>query len=196
MKKWWLRVWGGFASKNPKLAKWVREGGMFVIISNLITVFKTLLLIFLPAAFAFLGDRAFGFPGIDLTMFGHTFKWYVIGYDTPEGGLAYFTAYMIAMFVFEVINFFLQKYVVFRNKDKIGFQALIYFIAWCLITFICNSLNCIWKGGITYAIPENIAWLKEIGTVVMNGGISMVVFFFVNKWIFPETVNEKTEIKE
>jgi len=29
-------------------------------------------------------------------------------------------------------------------------------------------------------------WLYNIGTTVLNGGVSMVVFFFVNKIIFPE----------
>jgi putative flippase GtrA len=190
MKEFWNKTWGAFAEKHPNGAKWVREGGLFVIVSNLITVFKMLLLIFLPGAFAFLGDKAFGFPGIEITMFGHTFPWYIIGYGPEEGGAAYFVAYMIAMFVFEVINFFIQKYVVFRNYEKPAKQGAVYFIAFCIITCIVNSINCIWKGGITYAIPANLAWLKEIGTTVLNGGVSMVVFFFVNKWIFPETKRE------
>ncbi len=190
MKEFWDKTWGAFERKYPKAAKWVREGGLFVIVSNVITVFKALLLIFLPGAFVSLGNTAFGFPGIPITMFGHTFPWYIIGYGPDEGGAAYFVAYMIAMVVGEVINFFIQKYFVFRNYDKIGKQAVVYLIAFCLITCIVNSINCIWKGGITYMVPENLAWLKEIGTTVLNGGVSMVVFFFVNKWIFPETKKE------
>ena len=186
-----MNLWNSFAAKHPAAAKWVREGGLFVIVSNLITVFKLLLLIFLPAAFGFLGDKAFGFPGIPITMFGHTFPWYIIGYGPDEGGTAYFVAYMIAMVIGEFINFFIQKYFVFRNYDKIGKQALWYICAFCVITCIVNSLNCIWKGGITYAIPQNLAWLKEIGTTVLNGGVSMVVFFFVNKIIFPQTPKEE-----
>ena len=61
-----MNLWKQFEEKYPKAAKWVREGGLFVIVSNLITVFKYLLLTFLPGAFAFLGDRAFGWPGIPL----------------------------------------------------------------------------------------------------------------------------------
>ena len=190
IKQFWTKTWGVFGEKHPEAAKWIREGGLFVIVSNLITVFKFLLLIFLPSAFAFLGERAFGFPGIEITMFGHTFPWYIIGYGPDEGGAAYFVAYMIAMVVGEVINFFIQKYFVFRNYDRITKQAVVYVIAFCFITCIVNSVNCIWKGGITFAIPEKLAWLKEIGTTVLNGGVSMVVFFFVNKWIFPETKKE------
>ena len=56
-----IKAW---AENNPKVAQWVREGGLFVLVSNVITVFKYMLLTFLPAAFAFLGTRDFGFPGI------------------------------------------------------------------------------------------------------------------------------------
>ena len=92
-------LWQSFTEKNPKLSQWVREGGLFFIVSNLITVFKFAILTFLPAAFAFLGSRDFGFPGVDMTLFGISFKWYIIGYGAEQGGIAYFTAYMIAMFV-------------------------------------------------------------------------------------------------
>lgn len=34
-----MKFWNDFAEKHPAAAKWVREGGLFVIVSNLITVF-------------------------------------------------------------------------------------------------------------------------------------------------------------
>ena len=67
-------LWQNFADKHPGASKWVREGGLFVIVSNLITVFKYLMLLFLPLAFAGLPNIDFGFPGIDITLFGETFK--------------------------------------------------------------------------------------------------------------------------
>ena len=53
-----MKFWNNFADKHPAAAKWVREGGLFVIVSNLITVFKYLMLQFLPAAFAGLAFRS------------------------------------------------------------------------------------------------------------------------------------------
>ena len=91
-----MNFWNNFAAKHPAAAKWVREGGLFVIVSNLITVFKYLLLQFLPKAFASLPVVDFGWPGIDITLFGETFKWNILGYDAAHGGLPYFCAYMIA----------------------------------------------------------------------------------------------------
>ena len=35
-----MQLWNNFAAKHPAAAKWVREGGLFVIVSNLVTVFK------------------------------------------------------------------------------------------------------------------------------------------------------------
>ncbi|MBQ8237706.1 MAG: hypothetical protein IJZ39_06140 [Oscillospiraceae bacterium] len=172
-----------WAANNPKLAQWIREGGLFVIVSNVITVFKWALLSFLPAAFAFMGSQDFGFPGIDLNLFGIEFKWYIIGYGAEQGGIAYFTAYMIAMVVGEVINFFIQRSFVFRSKGNILYQGMWYLLAFCLITCVVNSINCIWVAVAGMFVP---GWLYNIGTTVLNGGISMVVFFVVNKIVFSD----------
>ena len=94
-----MQFWNNFAAKHPAAAKWVREGGLFVVVSNLITVFKYLLLQFLPKAFASLPVVDFGWPGIPVTLFGETFQWNILGYDAAHGGLPYFCAYMIAMVI-------------------------------------------------------------------------------------------------
>ena len=60
-------IWNRFAEKHPSASKWIREGGLFVIVSNLITVLKYVMLLFLPLAFAGLPNIDFGFPGIDIT---------------------------------------------------------------------------------------------------------------------------------
>ena len=180
LKKW--------VEENPKLAQWIREGGLFVLVSNVITVFKYALLTFLPAAFAFLGSRDFGFPGIDLNLFGIQFKWYIIGYGADQGGIAYFTAYMIAMVIGEVINFFIQRSFVFRSKGNILYQGMWYLLAFCVVTCVVNSINCIWVAVAGYFVPN---WLYNIGTTVLNGGVSMVVFFMVNKIVFNDVLAEK-----
>ena len=100
----------------------VREGGLFVIVSNLITVLKYFLLQFLPYVFVGMGDQSFGWPGISVTLFGETFQWNILGYDQAHGGLAYFMAYMTAMIIGECINFPIQKHFVFRSKGNTGKQ--------------------------------------------------------------------------
>lgn len=173
----------GTAKADKGSSRTCKEGGLFVIVSNLITVLKYVMLLFLPLAFAGLPNIDFGFPGIDITLFGETFKWNIIGYDAAHGGLPYFCAYMIAMLVGECINFPIQRSFVFRSKGKIWYQAFWYLIAFCIVTCIVNSINCIWVAVAGMFVP---GWLYNIGTTVLNGGVSMVVFFFVNKIIFPE----------
>ena len=179
-----MNFWNSFVEKHPKAAQWIREGGLFVIVSNLITVFKYLMLQFLPAAFAGLGDRSFGWPGIPMTLFGETFEWNILGYDQAHGGLAYFAAYMVAMVIGECINFPIQKLFVFRSHGNTVKQIAWYAFAFCIITCIVNSINCIWVAVAGRFVPD---FIYNIGTTVLNGGVSMVVFFFVNKIIFPQT---------
>ena len=188
-------MWLSFAEKHPKASQWVREGGLFFIVSNLITIFKYLLLTFLPTAFAFMGDRAFGFPGIEITLFGITFPWYIIGYGADQGGAAYFTAYMIAMVIGEVINFFIQRKYVFRSNGNILYQGMWYLLAFCVVTCVVNSINCIWVAVAGSFVPN---WLYNIGTTVLNGGVSMVVFFIVNQIVFknPPVVESMLELED
>ena len=56
-------------------------------------------------------------------------------------------------------------------------------LAFIVITCIVNSINCIWVAVAGQFVPD---FVYNIGTTVLNGGISMVIFFFVNKIIFPE----------
>ncbi len=175
--------WKYFAKKNPNLSNWIREGGLFVIVCNLITVFKYLLLQFLPYAFSGLPVVDFGFPGKEITLLDETFKWNIIGYDAAHGGLPYFCAYMIAMFIGECLNFPIQRNVVFRSKGKIWYQALGYLTAFFAVTCIVNSMNCIWVAVAGKFVPS---FIYNIGTTVLNGGVSMIIFFVVNKIIFDD----------
>ena len=184
------QLWLNFETKYPKASQWVREGGLFVIVSNVITIFKYLLLTFLPLAFAFMGSQDFGFPGIDITLFGIEFKWYIIGYGADQGGAAYFTAYMIAMVIGEVINFFIQRKYVFRSNGNIYIQGAWYLLAFCVVTCVVNSINCIWAAVAGHFVDP---WLYNIGTTVLNGGVSMVVFFVVNKIVFSDAKPELVE---
>lgn len=172
-----------WADRNPRLTKWTREGGLFVIVSNLITVMKYFVLQFLPSAFQSLSSVDFGWPGIPVTIFGETFKWNIFGYDAVHGGLGYFIAYMIAMLIGEVINFPIQRNLVFRSKGNLTAQIGWYAAAFVVINCIANSINCVWVAVAGLFVPD---FIYNIGTTILNGGVSMIVFFFVNKRIFLE----------
>lgn len=185
-----MKFWSDFESKHPKAAKWIREGGLFIIVCNLVTVLKYLMLQFLPAAFSGLPLVDFGWPAIPVTMFGESFRWNVIGYDVAHGGLPYFCAYMVAMFVGECINFPIQRNFVFRSHGNVWYQAMWYLIAFTVVTVVVNSINCVWVAVAGKFVPD---FIYNIGTTVLNGGVSMVIFFVVNKIIFPEGEAKKKE---
>lgn len=186
-------IWSQFVEKHPKAAKWVREGGLFVIFSNLVTVVQYIIYAFLPNLLGLeLAGTAWSWPAIPVSLFGIDFTWNALGYDVLYdaagnvmigGGLGYLIAMLVGSFLAQVINFPLQRNITFRSKGNPWYQAMWYFIAWVVITFIVNSINCVWVAVASVLLPN---WLYNIGTTVMMGGISMVIFFFVFKIIFPE----------
>lgn len=183
-----LNIWGCFSEKHPRTSRWIREGGLFVIVSNIITVLKYLMLQFFPAVFAGMPMVDFGWPGKEITVFGETFKWYMLGYDVSLGGLPYFCAYMVAMVLGECINFPIQRNFVFRSNGNIWHQIMWYILAFFIITCIVNSINCVYVAVAGKYVPD---FIYNIGTTVLNGGVSMLIFFFANKVIFPG--EEKTD---
>lgn len=180
IKAWWRE----FEEKNPKISTWVREGGLFLLVSTLITIIRGLMIGILQPAFGFLGSGAIGFPNLTLNIFGIEFSWYIIGASEEQGGTAYFTAFIISMWVCELINFFMQRKFVFRSNGKIGRQLALYFIAFTLVTCIVNAISNIWIGVASNFVPPII---YNLGTTFLTGGVAMVVFFFANRFIFKES---------
>lgn len=186
------QLWNSFAEKNPKAAQWVREGGLFFLVSNGITFIRGFFIILLHNILTpVLGTEAFGFPGIPLNILGVEFDWYILGYGDGEG-VSYFTSFIVGTVIFEIINFFIQRSWVFRSKGNVVRQFILYFLAFCVVIPIVNSINCFWVALIT------IDFIEAIGTTVLTGGVAMVVFFFVNKFIFNDAANKenKTENSE
>lgn len=180
-------LWGGFAEKNPKAAEWVREGGLFFLVSNLITIIRGILVTLLEPVFGFLGKGAVGFPDLTLNLFGVEFSWYIIGASEEQGGAAYFASFLIALWVCEVINFFMQRKFVFRSNGNMGRQAILYFLAFLVVTCIVNAVSNLWIGVASYFVPPLV---YNLGTTFITGGVAMVVFFFANKFIFSEAADK------
>ena len=62
--------------------------------------------------------------------------------------------------------------IVFRSKGNLGKQIAWYVVAFVIINCIVNSINCVWVAVAGLFVPD---WLYNIGTTVLQGGISMVV---------------------
>jgi putative flippase GtrA len=103
------------------------------------------------------------------------------------GGLGYFLAFEIATFLAQCINFPLQRNITFRSHGNPAFQAMWYFIGWVLTSLFCNGVNSLWlplaTGAVSAPIPQ---FLTALITIVVMGGIAMIVFFFIFLVIFPD----------
>ena len=181
-----------FAAAHPKLAKWLREGGLFTLFSTVVTIFQYLIYTFLPGVLGLgLAGIAFSWPNIPVTLFGISFHWNIIGYDVVYdaagnvqigGGLGYLISLLAGSFIAQCINFPLQRNITFRSHGNPYIQAMWYFIAWVFITLLVNAVNCVWVACASVLLPN---WLYTFGTTQLMGLISMVIFFFVFKIIFP-----------
>ena len=89
----------------------------------------------------------------------------------------------VTAFIAQCINFPLQRNITFKSKGNPVFQAIWYFIAWIVISLICNGFNNLWMPiAAAYVAPA----VYNILVTIITGGVSMVIFFFVFKIIFPE----------
>lgn len=199
IKDWW----NGFSEKHPKIAEWVRKGGLFLLFSYFVTFLKALLLIFLPTLYhSRVGDVEWLFPGIPVEMFGVDFKLSIIGNALERGadgaylvnsGLAYTLANLTAIVFGECINFPLQRNVTFKSHGPLGIQIAAHGIATIAVFLVMNLFTCIWNP-VTVALIANEALRSTISGIVVSvvtGGVAMIIIFAVDNKIFAPEFGEK-----
>lgn len=185
--------WQAFAAKHPTLAKWLYQVFSFFVFSMGVTIVQYLFFTFLPGVLGpELAATEFMWPRVPLHLFGVDFSWSLLGYNVLYdaagnvvigGGLGYFLSYEIGSFVAQCINFPLQRNITFKSHGNPLYQALWYFVAWVVISLICNGFNNLWMPiAAAFVAPA----VYNILVTFITGGVSMVIFFFVFKIIFPE----------
>lgn len=187
------RKWSEFSRKNPKIAKWLYQIFYFWVFSMSVTIFQYLVFTFLPHVMGIgLAGTEFMWPQIPVQFAGYSYTWNVLGYEVVRnaagevvigGGLGYFLSYEIGSFLAQCINFPLQRSITFKSKGNIWWQMLWYLIAWILISLACNAINGLWLPiAQIYFQPA----VYNVLVTFITGGVSMVIYFFVFKIIFPE----------
>lgn len=186
-------IWESFGSKHPKAAKLIQQFVYFWVFSMGVTVFQYLVFTFLPEILGMeLAATEFMVPRIPLNIFGVKFTWSLLGYNVLHdaagnviigGGLGYFISYELGSFLAQCINFPLQRNITFKSKGNVWYQVMWYFIAWVLISLVCNGFNNLWMPVAAAFMPPAV---YNILVTVITGGVSMMIFFFVFKIIFPE----------
>ena len=185
-------IWRGFL--NSFLYSFVFTViSVFVIFSMGVTVFQYLVFTFLPGILGIgLAGTEFMWPKVSMNLFGVKFTWSLLGYNVLRdatgniligGGLGYFISYELGSFLAQCINFPLQRNITFKSHGNPVYQAIWYFVAWVVISLICNGFNNLWMPvAAAYVAPA----VYNMLVTIITGGVSMVIFFFVFKIIFPE----------
>ncbi len=73
--------------------------------------------------------------------------------------------------------------ITFKSHGNPVYQAMWYFIAWVAISLICNGFNNLWMPIAQAYVPLAV---YNLLVTFITGGVSMIIFFFVFKIIFPE----------
>jgi putative flippase GtrA len=172
-----------FAEKHPKAAQWIREGGLFLVFSYLVTFFKYLLLTFLPGFYeGLVGSVEWTWPGINVELFGVPFTLAIIGNSLADGGLAFTLANYTSIFLGECLNFPCQRNVTFRSHGPLAPQIACHLLATIAVMLVMNLFTCVWNPvTAAFGVPD---FIRNIVTTVATGGVSMVIIFAVDKTIF------------
>ncbi len=195
---WWRKL----QISHPGLSKWLYQIFFFIVFSEGVTIWQFLLMLFLPNAFSSLSGTAFVWPQV------HLWTWNQVGFDGAtdmiwgifnepvvykngviqvNGGLGNFIAYEIAVFTAQCINFPLQRNITYKSHGNPWYQAMWYFIGWVLISLFCNAIWGFINPMLLHSMDYNggAAALYSLIKTVLTGGISMIIFFFIFRIIFP-----------
>ena len=205
--------WNKLKIYNPGVAKLLYEIFFFLVFSNGVTIWQFLVMQFLPYAFQDLASVEFIWPQIELWQWGDgtSMIWglfnepvkYVTDPLTGEyilnelgekivsanGGLGNFIAFEIAVFTAQCINFPLQRNITFKSDGNPVIQAIWYFIGWVAISLLVNAT---WGfiGPVFEQLITRDPAINNLLKTFVTGGLSMFVFFFIFKIIFPEKKEE------
>ena len=209
--RWWMGHWSSFKEKHPKGANLLYQIFFFIVFSEGVTIWQYLVMTFLPYVFIGTWETPFIWPQITLWtwsdgtamifgIFNEPIK-YVLegskdvftaasmadvtaaGGTVVAGGLGNFIAFEIAVFTAQCINFPLQRNITFRSHGNVAVQIVAYFIGWVAISILTNA---VW--GFVGPILTHWQWADAVANIIktiITGGLSMVVFFFIFLWIFP-----------
>lgn len=194
--QWFVRGWNKFKCKSPSLAKLIYQVVFFFVFSNGVTIWQYLVMLFLPNLFGEkLAGIEFVWPQITLWkwsdgtpmvfgIFNEPVK-YLDGVVQIGGGLGNFIAFEIAVFTAQCINFPLQRNITFKSDGNPVIQAIWYFIGWIAISILVNA---VWGfvGPIFSHLITDAKAITDLLKTFITGGLSMFVFFFIFKIIFPE----------
>lgn len=65
------------------------------------------------------------------------FSWWIFDYSTAKGGLGGFLAFLFAYGAAQIVNFFVQREIVFKSDGKLSTGLVLYFLTVAFVYVIC-----------------------------------------------------------
>ena len=167
--------------RHPLAAQFIK----FYAFSVLVTLLQYLLLTFLPGIFYSATDWCNILCQLIHLKLGpvdtYVFNYPVTGDAT--GGMGYFAAFAVTLFIAQCVNFPMQRNITFKSHGNVFYQIAWYVVAFVLITIVCSFLMGLYVPLCKRFFP---AAVYNILITVINGGVQMVIYFPIYKIIFPE----------
>ena len=129
----------------------------------------------------------FNFTAGPVNTLVHTTLNGITGDYLAHGGLAYFLATFIPLILSQVVSFFMQRKVTFKSDGNVAWQAMWYFLAFCVITVGANALYGVYQPWLYSTIGEGPGGLVA---AFLQCCIAFWVFFPIMKIIFPESKSQ------
>lgn len=139
-----IKLW---KSKHPDLYEFI----LFNIMSNVATI-TNFIVLWLSTGFLFHGLSSTGF------------QWFIFDYPASEGGLGGFLAFLLAYVCAQIVNFIVQRKVVFGANGNIGKS-----LPWYILTVTVAGIISIWLP------PYVIRWVEPF-----VGGFAPTIANIVN----------------
>ncbi|WP_143340435.1 hypothetical protein [Demequina sp. NBRC 110057] len=180
-----LRPWSRFAERRPETAQ-------FIVFMGVNTAMTVLQLALMPVLKSWFNGTELVDVSVQVMPIGDTFVFDYPAGALPDGGggLAYFLAVQLTIAVAQTINFFLQRNVTFKSNTNPWRAAAWYVLAYVVITFVAAVAQGFYKTPIydlfidTWGLGATGETLGDVTTMLINAGISVLVFYPIFKVIF------------
>ena len=165
---------GRLRAFRDKHAGWY-EFIMFNLLSNIATITNFAVLnIGIAILFASLTDTPFSF--------------WVFDYTVESGGLGGVLAFLLSYACAQIVNFIVQRKLVFRANNKLGINIAIYVATIVIVYFICLYVP-------TVILAPLTGWFGSFWAVNMTNGVNIVIqviiIFPVLKFVVMKRVQEQ-----
>lgn len=117
-----------------------------------------------------------------------SFSFWIFDYSVESGGLGGFLAFLISFFCAQIVNFIVQRNLVFNSNNKLGAAIPIYLLTVVVVYIICLYIPTIVLEPISSLVGK--FWGMNL-TNVINIMVQVAIIYPVLKFVVMKKISEK-----